>query len=87
MIKKMCIRALIGCTLIIILEIFINVFAPTIGNDIAISQLENEDINFYINQTWYNILNYAQAFVALATVIWIWFDTIKELFKMKKENR
>lgn len=86
-IKKMIFRAIIGIIIILCLEMFLVIFAPTFGNDIAIGQLENDNVAFYTLEGWnkiqFIISSVLQPLTALFTVIWIWSDFFKNMFNKK----
>ena len=68
-IKKIGIKIalIIGCC--IILSIVLSSFTPTLSNDIALGQLENEDINWSLMNIWTQIQNYSYFGYGLIVVI------------------
>lgn len=57
-ITKICVK---GCLLLIaiaILSIFVSSFAPTITNDIALGQLDNDDASFAVMSLWNTVLKF-----------------------------
>ena len=85
---KIGIRVVIAVLLSILLVFVSNMLMPTIGNDIAVDQLKNDDAYFMAMETWHNIPN-----VLTYTGIAIWSLTagfiVRDIYiyvKNKKEN-
>ena len=85
---KIGIRIAIAVLLSILLVFVSNMLMPTLGNDIAIDQLKNDDAYFMAMETWHNIQN-----VLTYTGVIIWFLTagfiVRDIYiyvKNKKEN-
>lgn len=85
---KIGIRVAIAVLLSILLVFVSNMLMPTLGNDIAVDQLKNDDAYFMAMETWHNIQN-----VLTYTGIAIWSLTagfiVRDIYiyvKNKKEN-
>lgn len=68
-IKKIGIKIALIIGFCIILSIVLSSFTPTLSNDIALDQLENEDINWSLMNIWTQIQNYSYFGYGLIVVI------------------
>ena len=57
-IKRSLIKLVIAIILCSTLGIIITSFAPHLTNDLALGQLENDDMSWSIFQTWYQVQNF-----------------------------
>lgn len=68
-IKKSIVKIAIAIILCSILSIVVSSFAPHLSNDMAIGQLENDDMSWSLMNVWYQIQNYAYwIYVAIAVI-------------------
>ena len=87
LIKKVVIKvviAIIACTL---LSIILSTVIPSFNNDIAMGQLENDNFNFTLMETWRKIQNgitIVQGIIGIACFGSISYDLIK-YFNGRKE--
>ncbi len=89
LIIKSIVKIFIAIVLCIILSMAISSFAPHISNDVAIGQLENDDVGWTIMQTWNYILQsagLAKIGIGIICIISVGKDTIKYI-KSRKENK
>ena len=88
LITKVVIKVLIAILLCTLISFVVTAFAPHISNDVALGQLQNDDMSFTIMQTWNQVLNlvgWVQAGIAIVCGIAVGRDTYK-YFKNRKEN-
>lgn len=90
--KPFLIRAIakitLACIVIMFISIFLTAFYPTINNQMAMGQLENDDFAFATWEMWQNIYATAQAAIYIVsgiTSISVICDVCK-YFKSRKEN-
>ena len=57
-IKRSILKLVIAIILCSIFGIIITSFAPHLTNDLALGQLENDDMGWSIFQTWYQVQNF-----------------------------
>lgn len=69
LIKRSIIKIIIVIILCSIFGIITTNLTPHLTNDLALSQLENEDINWSIFQTWHQIQNFIGVFYFLIIAI------------------
>ena len=77
--------AIILCT---IFSIIMSSFAPHFTNDLALGQLENDDMSWSIMNIWYQVQNYTwcvYAIIGLTVTISVGKDFLK-FIKMKEEE-
>ena len=70
------------------LFVILDACAPVITNDVALGQLENDDMSWSVMNAWYQIQNYAwcvYAAIGLTVTASIGKDCVK-FIKMKKEE-
>ena len=86
-IKKIGIKIalIIGCC--IILSIALSSFTPTLSNDIALGQLENDDMTWSLMNIWTQLLSYSYVGYGLIVVIGLVsiFKDICKYFNMKED--
>lgn len=82
--KKILTKISVAIILTLILALVSNSLMPVLGNDIAMSQLENEDAYFVAMQAWQSLQNkltIAKAFIWALAVAFI----VKDFYNHKKE--
>lgn len=57
LIRSIVIRVAIAAVLIAVLSLVLGAIMPTFGNDIALGQLENDDVSFMQMEIWNKIQN------------------------------
>ena len=88
LISKSVVKIFIAIVLCAILSMAVANFAPHITNDMAIGQLENDDMSWTAMQTWNNALEavgWVQAGICIACAGSVGVSTIKYI-KNRKEN-
>lgn len=88
LISKSMVKIFVAIVLCAILSMAVANFAPHISNDMAIGQLENDDMSWTAMQTWNNIILFvpvAQAGIGIVCGLSVGKDTIKYI-KNRKEN-
>jgi uncharacterized membrane protein len=88
LIKKVAIKIICAVMICAIIGIIISAFVPTLTNDIAMSQLENDNMAYATWIGWQNIVNYAycaEAIIALLFTISIGLDVYK-YFKNREDK-
>lgn len=88
LITKSMVKIFIAIVLCAILSMAVSSFAPHISNDVAIGQLENDDMSWTAMQTWNQALQgveLVQAGIGIVCIASVGKDTIK-YFKNRKEN-
>lgn len=88
LISKSMVKIFIAIVLCAILSMAVSNFAPHITNDMAIGQLENDDMSWTAMQTWNNVIllvPVAQAGIGIMCGLSVGKDTIKYI-KSRKEN-
>ena len=56
---KIIVKIALAVVLCAILSIIVSSFAPHLSNDLAIGQLENDDMSWSMMEIWYQVQNYA----------------------------
>lgn len=79
-IKKIIIKVALIIGFCIILSIVLSSFTPMISNDLALGQLENEDINWSLMNIWTQIQNYSYFGYIIIVAIGI-FSIGKDIYK------
>lgn len=88
LISKSMVKIFVAIVLCAILSMAVSNFAPHITNDMAIGQLENDDMSWTAMQTWNNVIllvPVAQAGIGIMCGLSVGKDTIKYI-KSRKEN-
>ena len=88
LITKSMVKILIAIVLCAILSMAISNIAPHISNDVAIGQLENDDMSWTVMQTWNQTLKVAELGYAAIWIVClgsVGMNTIKYI-KSRKEN-
>ena len=88
LISKSMVKIFVAIVLCAILSMAVSNFAPHITNDMAIGQLENDDMSWTAMQTWNNALEavgWVQAGICIACAGSVGVSTIKYI-KNRKEN-
>ena len=88
LISKSVVKIFIAIVLCAILSMAVANFAPHMSNDMAIGQLENDDMSWTAMQTWNNALEavgWVQAGICIACAGSVGVSTIKYI-KNRKEN-
>lgn len=88
LIKKVAIKIICAVMICAVIGIIISAFIPTLTNDIAMSQLENDNMAYAAWVGWQNIVKYAycaEAIIALLFTISIGFDVYK-YFKNREDK-
>ena len=88
LISKSVVKIFIAIVLCAILSMAVSNFAPHITNDMAIGQLENDDMSWTAMQTWNQVVNgvgWVQAGIGIMCGLSVGKDTIKYI-KSRKEN-
>lgn len=88
LISKSMVKIFVAIVLCAILSMAVSNFAPHITNDMAIGQLENDDMSWTAMQTWNNVILFvpvAQAGIGIMCGLSVGKDTIKYI-KSRKEN-
>lgn len=86
--KKSMVKIVIALILCGILSMVVSNFAPHISNDVAMGQLENDDMSWTIMQTWNQVLQgveLVQAGIGIVCAFFVGKDVIK-YFKSRKEK-
>lgn len=81
-------KIVLAIVLCAILSMAVSNLAPHITNDMAIGQLENDDMSWTAMQTWNNVIMFvpvAQAGIGIVCGLSVSKDTIKYI-KSRKEN-
>ena len=81
-------KIVLAIVLCMILSMAVSNFAPHISNDMAIGQLENDDMSWIVMQTWNNLILFVpvvQAGIGIMCGLSVGKDTIKYI-KNRKEN-
>lgn len=88
LISKSMVKIFVAIVLCAILSMAVSNFAPHITNDMAIGQLENDDMSWTAMQTWNNVIllvPVVQAGIGIMCGLSVGKDTIKYI-KSRKEN-
>ena len=88
LISKSMVKIFVAIVLCAILSLAVANFAPHISNDMAIGQLENDDMSWTAMQTWNQVVNgvgWVQAGIGVLCAASVGKDTIKYI-KNRKEN-
>ena len=88
LITKSVIKIIAAIAVCLILSLVVSGFAPHITNDMAIGQLENDDMSWSIMQTWNHVLNavgWVQAGIGIMCGLSVGVDTYK-YFNNRKEK-
>lgn len=77
--------AFVICTLV---SLFLNAFAPTIDNDVAIGQLENSDSNFAFMQMWQWVKTLGHVAYSLTSIVCVTsvFIDIYKFYNSREKN-
>ena len=73
LVSKCIVKTTIAIILCVTISILISSFAPHLSNDMALGQLENDDISWSLMNAWYQIQSYSGWIYAL---IGLGFDVI-----------
>lgn len=89
LITRSIIKIAIAIILCFVITLASNAFAPHLTNDLAIGQLENDDISWSLMQSWYAVQN---ALTAVELIIFAVCGcsigvNVYHYFKIKGENR
>lgn len=87
LIIKSVVKIVIAIILCAILSSALAIVMPTFGNDIAMGQLENDDVSFMVMETWNRIqngVNWVQAVIWIVCLGNVGINTYK-YFKNRKE--
>ena len=85
-IVKIITKIVVAVLICVWLASFANGFAPIIGNDIALGQLENSDANFALMQAWtqlQNRIHMTQGGIGALCVLGVIYDVIEYMFTRK----
>ena len=85
---KSIVKIILAIVLCMILSMAVSNFAPHMSNDMAIGQLENDDMSWTAMQTWNNVILFvpvAQAGIGIMCGLSVGKDIIKYI-KNRKEN-
>lgn len=88
LVSKCVVKTAIAIILCVIISILISSFTPHLSNDMAIGQLENDDMSWSLMNIWYQIQSYSgwiYAFIGLGFSASISKDCYK-YFKSREEN-
>ena len=88
LIKRCILKIAFAIILCAIFSIIMSSFAPHFTNDMALGQLENDDMSWSVMNAWYQIQNYAwciYAAIGLTVTASIGKDCVK-FIKIKKEE-
>ena len=88
LISKCVIKTVIAIILCVTISILISSFTPHLSNDMAIGQLENDDVSWSLMNAWYQIQSYSgwiYALIGLGFGASISKDCYK-YFKSREEN-
>lgn len=89
LITKSMVKIFIAIVLCAILSMAVSSFAPHISNDVAIGQLENDDMSWTAMQTWNQALQgveLVQAGIGIVCICSVSKDTIKYIKSRKEKN-
>ena len=83
LISKCIVKIAITIILCITISILISSFAPHLSNDMALGQLENDDMSWSLMNAWYQIQNYSGWIYGIVIALCI-FSISKECYQFKK---
>lgn len=89
LIKRITIKIVVTILICSLLSLVLSAIMPTFGNDIAMGQLENDDVSFAVMETWNRIQNgvgWVQASIAAICGISCGIDAYKFIKTNKGEN-
>ena len=85
MVKKIIINLIIILVVFIAIEMFTDAFMPVFTNDMALDQLENDDMSYSMWRLW-NYLPHVFNLIKLIVCIICGSNIFTAIVKMKKEN-
>lgn len=87
MIKKIAVKVFMAVLLTIIISLLSDSLMPVFGNEVAVGQLQNDDVYFIAMNAWHNLQNWLGAVTGL---IWLAVSGLigKDIYKeMKNKNK
>ena len=83
LVSKCIVKIAIAIILCVTISILISSFTPHLSNDMALGQLENDDMSWSLMNAWYQIQSYS-GWIYGIVIAWCIFSISKECYKFKK---
>ena len=86
LIQKIAIKTIITILILVLISVILTAIMPTFSNDMALGQLENDDVSFMLMETWNKIQNGVAILQSLISAVCIGSIGV-DVYKFSKNNK